>query len=447
MNRSDAPQSFWNHLDELIRRARFSLIALVFFTIGGYFFVDQILAFLAQASGGFVFTRPTEAFIARLKIAFSIGFLAAVPIILYQAWRFVATALTWPERRITLLFLPLSYALFCLGALCACFVVAPAAINFFLSFATPDLRPMISINAYLGFFIYLTLAFGLLFELPLIVYFLVLLGVATPESLAYYRRHVLLGLAIAAAVLTPGPDPFSQLALLLPTYILYEFSIIFVRWQFGHRELAAQVNRANCGGHMKHYLHVTLAGILLTQANPCVYAQDNFRKHRQSMYDFDGARPARSSAGAVPMFGFAGEDAPGGDVKDPLPSNDAKKKDESDAQASYEAQKQQVRPPDVKEQEKNVAKPEANMLDKFAEALPWVLASAIGGLIGFLLVKVVTTAVEGGPLLTYSLILGGLVLAVAIFLLVYYLVIKKKEEDKQEQPTQPAPAKEPAAKK
>lgn len=226
----DRQMSFIGHLDELRSRLIFVLLSTAILSIGSYFFADQIIGFLGKPTGGFVFLRPTEAFFVRLKISLIVGVLLAIPIMIYEIWRFIGAGLTPSEKRSMLAMLPVSYALFCVGAACAWFMVLPMAIHFLLGFASGDLRPMLSIDAYVSFAAWLTVAFGAMFQMPVIVYFLVKMGIVTPATLLFYRRHVILGLAVAAAFLTPGPDLFSFVMLLIPTYLLYEISIWIAKW-------------------------------------------------------------------------------------------------------------------------------------------------------------------------------------------------------------------------
>lgn len=219
-----------DHLEELRGRLASTLVALTLLTGVGYFLAERVVELLSAQAGGLVFLRPAEAFLVRLKIALILGTFMCVPVLLYEAWRFVGVALTPSEKRLALGVIPASVTLFLLGACCAWFTALPAASRFLLGFAAPGLSAQISIDAYLSFAAWLTAAFGLVFQLPLIVLFVVKAGLATPRDLADYRRHVILGLAIMAAAMTPGPDLFSQLALLLPAWMLYEISILLARW-------------------------------------------------------------------------------------------------------------------------------------------------------------------------------------------------------------------------
>lgn len=227
---TDESRPFLDHLEELRRRLGIVFLAVAVFFFVGYYYVDPIIHYLSRPAGTFIFVKPTEAFLIRLKISLIVGVLLSIPVVIYQIWRFVAVALTPSEKKTVLWMMPFSYILFCAGSAIAWFIVLPTAVRFLLGFSTQDLRPMLSIGAYVEFAAWFTAAFGLAFQLPIVVFFLVKIGVATPKSLCRYRRHVILGLAIIAAVLTPGPDLFSQLALLVPTYLLYEMSILMARF-------------------------------------------------------------------------------------------------------------------------------------------------------------------------------------------------------------------------
>lgn len=223
--RSNNLKSFIEHLEELRKRILWIFLAVVVFSIPAYLFVDEVIAFLASQTGGFVFLRPAEAFLARLKISVIIGCFLAVPVAIYEFWRFVEVALKSTEKRILIRVLPASYILFALGTAFAWFVIIPVAIRFLLGFSTENLKPFLSIDIYISFVAWITIGFGLTFQLPVVVVLLVWLGLVEPRTLALYRRHILVGIIIFSALITPGPDIFSQLALCIPTYALFEASI------------------------------------------------------------------------------------------------------------------------------------------------------------------------------------------------------------------------------
>jgi sec-independent protein translocase protein TatC len=225
----DQPQPLGEHLEELRRRLLWVLVWLALFSVVAYFFVDPILNWLAKPVGEFVFTAPTEAFFIRLQIAFGVGAVAAFPIAVYNVWKFISLGLAEQERSWITVIVPVSLLLFLLGAVLALFGVAPIASAFLLHFSSPTLKPMISLDAYLSFLFWMILGFGVFFQLPLIIVILSRLGVINPRTLGKYRRHAIVGIFLAAAVLTPGPDVFSQLLLGLPAYLLFEVSLLLAR--------------------------------------------------------------------------------------------------------------------------------------------------------------------------------------------------------------------------
>jgi len=157
------------------------------------------------------------------------GILLGFPVFLYELWKFIESALFKNERKIVLLVVPASCLMFYIGMGLALLGVAPAAIKFLIQFGSATLKPMISIQAYLSFLFWMVFGFGLLFQLPIIVVVLVRGGIVKAQTLAHYRRHVAVVLLVIAAVLTPGPDIFSQLILTIPTYLLFEMSLLVAR--------------------------------------------------------------------------------------------------------------------------------------------------------------------------------------------------------------------------
>jgi len=230
---ADRPQPFLAHLDELRGRLLVSGLSFALCTVASYFFVDRLIALMAGFTGGFVFTHMTEAFFVRIKIALLSGLFLSAPVFLYEFWRFVGNAVEPASRQKLVWMLPASYLLFALGVACAWVAVLPTATTFLLSYSTEVLKPLLSIDAYVGFAGWLTLAFGVLFQLPLVVFFMVGAGLVTAEDLAHYRKHVIVGLAIVAAAVTPGPDIVSQAAVFVPTYVLYEVSYWTARLIYG----------------------------------------------------------------------------------------------------------------------------------------------------------------------------------------------------------------------
>lgn len=217
------------HLEELRRRLFLAIVAFAAATFLSFLFVEPILALLIRPVGRVVFLAPTEAFFVRLKVAALAGAFLSLPVVLYQVWRFVGVGLTRTERRYALSLLPFSLLLFVGGAAFAFFAILPVGVRFLLGYQTEQLTPMISIGAYTSFATAFVLAFGVVFQLPVVVLFLARLGIVTPASLAAGRRYALLGIVVLSAVLTPGGDVVSQVLMALPTYLLYEGSIWIAR--------------------------------------------------------------------------------------------------------------------------------------------------------------------------------------------------------------------------
>jgi sec-independent protein translocase protein TatC len=175
-----------------------------------------------------VFIAPTEAFFVNLKVAFYAGLILSVPLLLFQVWKFVAPGLYEQERRYSFPFLIVSTILFLLGAAFAYMVVLPIALHFLIAQGGELWQPNITLSNYLSFCMRLILAAGLIFEFPVLVYFLAKVGVVTPEFLVQNRKYALLAAFIVSAILTP-PDVFSQVLLAVPLFLLFEVSIFVAK--------------------------------------------------------------------------------------------------------------------------------------------------------------------------------------------------------------------------
>jgi sec-independent protein translocase protein TatC len=214
------------HLVELRRRLLVSLLLLGVGTAIMLHFSGPLLSWLTRPVGALVFTVPTEAFYTRLKVALYGGFLLTLPLLLHQAWLFMARAFDKRLRRMLLGLVCASYFLFLLGAGICFFFVVPTALRFLLSYGSGELRPLLTLSAYLEFVIGLSLAFGIVFELPLILYAANRLGMLERGTLISMRRPVYLLCFVAAAFLTPGPDLISQISLAIPAIVLFEISLL-----------------------------------------------------------------------------------------------------------------------------------------------------------------------------------------------------------------------------
>ncbi|MFH1593834.1 MAG: twin-arginine translocase subunit TatC [Candidatus Omnitrophota bacterium] len=216
------------HLDELRARVFKSLVAVIAGATCVYIFVEKIFDSLIKPVGQLVFIAPQEAFIARVKIAFLGGIFLALPVIIYQTWRFIQDGLQPNEKRYAALFGPVSLLFFIIGSSFGYYIIVPIGVKFLLGFATESIVPMISVSKYISFVGLLTLVFGVVFELPLASLFLTKIGVVTPRFLSQKRRHAIVIIFIAAAIFTP-PDVVTQCLLAIPLVVLYEIGLLFSR--------------------------------------------------------------------------------------------------------------------------------------------------------------------------------------------------------------------------
>jgi len=201
----------------------------------GYFTPEQIDALLATfqrllyMQSGLIFIHPTEAFFAYIKLAFFTGILLGAPFVLYQVWRYIVPALYEHERRYFRTSVAFGTLLFFAGVAFAFIVVMPLGIRFLIRMGGPQLQAVFTIGNYISFSMIFLLAFGLVFELPIVVYVLVKLGVVSRATLRAKRKYILVLAFVAAAILTP-PDPFTQMVMAVPLLLLYELSIFLARF-------------------------------------------------------------------------------------------------------------------------------------------------------------------------------------------------------------------------
>jgi sec-independent protein translocase protein TatC len=219
---------FLEHLEELRGRIIKSLFSIILFSIAAYFFSERLIDFVSKPIPELYFMSPTEAFAIRIKLSLIAGIIVSVPVIFYHLWRFVVPGLFAREIKLVVPVVLASTLFFLIGATFCFLLVLPLSIKFLLGFGTDKLKPMIKIGDYVSFVSYLILAFGAVFELPVIAYFLGKLGIITPQTLKRGRRYAIVGMLVMSAFITP-PDMFSQLMLTGPLYFLYEVSIIVVR--------------------------------------------------------------------------------------------------------------------------------------------------------------------------------------------------------------------------
>jgi sec-independent protein translocase protein TatC len=217
------------HLEELRQRLLKSGASVIIGAIVAWFFVDYVIDLIADMVGQVYFMAPTEAFLVRLKLSIIMGIMVSIPVITYQLWRFVSPGLYPREKQTILPVVIASTFFFALGAVFCYAVVLPVALEFLMGYGTENMTPLISIGSLLSFCAYMVLAFGIVFELPVVCYFLGRIGLVSYKILAKGRRYAVVLALILGATLTP-PDIFSQLMLAGPLLVLYEISIWIVKF-------------------------------------------------------------------------------------------------------------------------------------------------------------------------------------------------------------------------
>ncbi|MDT8272689.1 MAG: twin-arginine translocase subunit TatC [Desulfomonilia bacterium] len=220
-----------SHLEELRSRLIKCVVAVGVGFLAVYPFSKHVFNFLVSPlvkvmpeDGKLIYTSLPEAFLTYLKVSFFAGLILATPVIIYQIWKFVMPGLYENERRYVIPFVLVGTIFFFIGASFAFFVVFPLGFQFFLGFTTDNIAALPSMKEYLGFAMRLLFAFGVTFELPLVMYFLAKMGIVKPGMLRKQRKFAILIIALGSAVLTP-PDVLSMILLSIPLYGLYEISI------------------------------------------------------------------------------------------------------------------------------------------------------------------------------------------------------------------------------
>ncbi len=244
-NQSDTSGSFVGHLTELRSRLIKSFIFLIIVFLICYFFSADIYRFLVhpyseailsnELDRRLIFTALHEAFLTYLKVAFFAAIFISSPVFLTQIWKFVAPGLYKNEKKALLPYLVATPTLFILGGCLVYYLIMPLAIKFFLTFETvaePGVIPIqleAKVNEYLSLIMRLIFAFGISFQLPIILSLLARIGVVDSEYLRLRRKYVVVIIFAIAAILTP-PDPITQIGLALPLLLLYELSIFTVKF-------------------------------------------------------------------------------------------------------------------------------------------------------------------------------------------------------------------------
>ncbi len=220
------------HLTELRRRLIISVAAVIIGSLIGFIFsgpaIDLLRGPLPDQYRTLYFTGAVGAFAAHLKIALYAGIGLALPVIFFEVWRFVTPGLTRRERRLVWPVLLGATALFVIG-LTVGYLILPFALGFLLSFAEPDLKPLLTIDEYIGFVGLMLLAFGLVMEFPILLIGLARVGVLRHRTVASHRRSIIVGIVAFSTVVTPGGDIFSPLIMSAVMYVLFEISLFIMK--------------------------------------------------------------------------------------------------------------------------------------------------------------------------------------------------------------------------
>jgi sec-independent protein translocase protein TatC len=227
-----ATMSLVEHLEELRDRLIRCTLAVVVTTTLAFVFINVIMSLLLDLAGNHVIQAldPTETFATYFKVAITAGLGLTMPVLVYQLLRFLAPGLTRGEQRALYLSLPFVVLCFVTGALFCYFVILPSALHFLLGFGDPRILKQISLTKFIGFVSNFILAVGAAFELPVFIFMLAKLGIATYSRLARFRKYAFLLSFVVAAIITPTPDPINQALVAVPLFLLYELGLQLSRF-------------------------------------------------------------------------------------------------------------------------------------------------------------------------------------------------------------------------
>lgn len=221
--------TFWEHLDELRRRILWSLLAVVIAAVAGFALSDLALRFLIEpfrenVAGSLALLAPADGFIIQIKLALVLGAVIASPFVAYQMYGFVGKALRQHEKRWLWVVVPAATLLFCGGVVFA-WLVFPTAIRFLGSFAGASVQNFWSLKNYISLVLFLHLAFGVIFQLPLVIGLLIASGLVPSAFFRRHRRYAIVFIFVLAAVATPTTDAITMMLMVTPLIFLYELSI------------------------------------------------------------------------------------------------------------------------------------------------------------------------------------------------------------------------------
>ena len=236
----DKELSLVQHLKEFRDRLMVACIAIAITTAISFLFTTDIIKLLLLPSGvtKLIALSPTENFTTYFRVALFSGFALAMPVILYEIFAYIDPALHPNERRFALTLGPFVLLLFVLGMLFCYLILLPSALKFLLNFGSEVIDNQLRASEYLSFVTLFIVGMGVIFEMPVLIYALIRLGVVQRSWLTSRRRYVFLLSFIIAAVLTPTPDPFNQSLVAIPIYLLFELGLLLSRFGGGRRAAA-----------------------------------------------------------------------------------------------------------------------------------------------------------------------------------------------------------------
>jgi sec-independent protein translocase protein TatC len=234
--------TLWEHLAELRMRLTRSVVAVMIGAVVGWFLFAPLLAFVRRpyceispnGNCDLIATGPLDVFTLRLQMSVYVGIALAMPVLLWQLWRFITPGLHPHEKKYAIPFTAAALLLFLFGAAIAYLTLNPA-LKFLISIGGGEVTPLYTADSYVKLIVFMMLAFGAGFEFPVLLVALEIAGVLTPKQLSAWRRYAIVVIVIVAAVITPSGDPISMLALAIPMYIFFEMSIV-IGWLINRRK-------------------------------------------------------------------------------------------------------------------------------------------------------------------------------------------------------------------
>lgn len=233
----NSDMGFLDHLEELRWRLIKALIGIIVGAILTGVFIDWIMDNILFAPAtktipplSIINLRPYGQFLIYMEVIFIGGAVLSVPNIVYQIWKFVEPALKPNERRYVTAVVVFTSLCFLIGVVFSYYLMLPAALGFFANFGSTIIENKISADEYMSFVLSMVIAAGIVFELPMLSFFLSKIGILKPEFMRKYRKHAIVAILLLAAIVTPGPDITSQLMLGIPLLFLYEISILICKY-------------------------------------------------------------------------------------------------------------------------------------------------------------------------------------------------------------------------